>query len=58
MPKGFFESTSNTSYMYKYWGVKSMVDPNIVETYTVGKEGFIVALCEVLGVKYQFYREN
>ncbi len=35
-----------------------MVDPNIVETYTVGKEGFIVALCEVLGVKYQFYREN
>ena len=27
-----------------------MVDPNIVETYTVGKEGFIVALCEALGV--------
>ena len=26
-----------------------MVDPNIVETYTVGKEGFIVALCEALG---------
>ena len=28
-----------------------MVDPSIVETYTVGKEGFIVALCEVLGVR-------
>lgn len=27
-----------------------MVDPNIVETYSVGKEGFIVALCEALGV--------
>lgn len=27
-----------------------MVDPNMVETYTVGKEGFIVALCEALGV--------
>jgi hypothetical protein len=27
-----------------------MVDPSIVETYTVGKEGFIVALCEALGV--------
>lgn len=27
-----------------------MVDPNIVETYTVGKEGFIVALCEAMGV--------
>lgn len=27
-----------------------MVDPNIVETYTVGKEGFIVALCEALGI--------
>lgn len=27
-----------------------MVDPSIVETYNVGKEGFIVALCEALGV--------
>lgn len=27
-----------------------MVDPEIVETYTIGKEGFIVALCESLGV--------
>jgi len=27
-----------------------MVDPSIVETYSVGKEGFIVALCEALGV--------
>jgi hypothetical protein len=27
-----------------------MVDPNIVETYTIGKEGFIVALYESLGV--------
>jgi len=27
-----------------------MVDPSIVETYTVGKEGFIVALCEALGI--------
>jgi transposase len=27
-----------------------MVDPNIVETYSCGKEGFIVALCEALGV--------
>ncbi len=27
-----------------------MVDPSIVETYTVGKEGFIVGLCEALGI--------
>lgn len=27
-----------------------MVDPEIVETHTIGKEGFIVALCESLGV--------
>ena len=31
-----------------------MVDPNIVETYTVGKKGFIVALCESLGVTELF----
>ena len=31
-------------------GVLMMVNPNIVETYTVGKEGFIVALCEALGI--------
>lgn len=28
----------------------TMVDPNIVETYTIGKEGFIVGLCEALKV--------
>ena len=27
-----------------------MVDPKIVDTYIVGKEGFIVGLCEALGV--------
>lgn len=27
-----------------------MVDPSIVDTYVVGKEGFIVGLCESLGV--------
>ena len=27
-----------------------MVNPNIVETYSVGKEVFIVVLCEALGV--------
>ncbi len=26
------------------------MDPSIVETYTVGKEGFIVGLCEALGI--------
>lgn len=28
----------------------TMVDPNIVEKYTIGKEGFIVGLCEALKV--------
>ncbi|GAU75766.1 IS1634 family transposase [Fusibacter sp. 3D3] len=27
-----------------------LVDPNIVETYSCGKEGFIVALCEAIGI--------
>ena len=27
-----------------------MFDPKIVDTYIVGKEGFIVGLCEALGV--------
>ncbi len=27
-----------------------LVDPNIVETYNTGKEGFIVALCEAMGI--------
>ena len=27
-----------------------MVDPTIVDTYKVGKEGFIVGLCEALGL--------
>jgi len=27
-----------------------MFDPKIVDTYIVGKEGFIVGLCECLGV--------
>lgn len=31
-----------------------MVDPTIVETYTVGKEGFIVAPCEAIGLPETF----
>ena len=31
-----------------------MVDPNLVDTYVVGKEGFIVGLCEALGLPETF----
>lgn len=31
-----------------------MVDPSIVDTYVVGKEGFIVGLCEALGLTETF----
>lgn len=27
-----------------------MIDPSLVDTYIVGKEGFIVGLCEALGL--------
>jgi hypothetical protein len=31
-----------------------VVDPNLVDTYVVGKEGFIVGLCEVLDLPETF----